>query len=121
MHAGLFFIGDLGSDELLTGVRRNFEPKGHFYLITIGALFVISALASITIATKKSEACWKDRQSVHNINIMINNGQGQPQQNLNTKKHNDPILNTVLLVVHAIVFIGVFVFFFEVFNVNEMQ
>ena len=58
-------------------MKRNPEPKGCFYPITIGALFVSSTLASIIIAASKFKAYWEDRKMVHNINIMISNIEGK--------------------------------------------
>ena len=41
-HFGLFFLGSLGSDKLLTGVQRKMRPTSLFYVFTIGAIFVIT-------------------------------------------------------------------------------
>ena len=95
------------------------RPFSLFYKITFGTLAVISTLSTLAIVVTKIEAYWKEKKLTNNINIMINNIQGQPQQNLNTKKYNDPIISTVLLVVRAFVFIGSFIFFFKLFNVNS--
>ena len=82
----MFYLGSLGSDELLTGVLGTPRRISLFYEITIGALGVISTVSLVTCATKKFEAYWKEKKLVNNINIMINNVQGQPQQKLNNKK-----------------------------------
>ena len=94
-------------------------PLSLFYKITLGALAIISTLSTITIAIKKFEAFWKERKLANNINVMINNVQGQPQQNLNNKNYNDPILCTFLLILRAIVFIATLMFFIGVFNINS--
>ena len=36
-HFCLFFLGSLGSDDMLTGVKKGKRPLSIFYIITIGA------------------------------------------------------------------------------------
>ena len=65
-HIGLFLLGSLGSDDLLTGImRKDRLPVSLFYLITIGVLSATSCVSIIVIAVKKFVTYRKDSQLVN--------------------------------------------------------
>jgi hypothetical protein len=119
-HISSFYLGSLGSNELLTGVLGTKRPTSLFHDTILGGLSVISTVSLVTCAIKKFEAYWKERKLVNNINIMINNVQGQPQQKLNNKKHNDPIVNIYVAMIYTILVFGIiFIVHFMDFGVNH--
>ena len=71
-HFGLFFLGSLGSDELLTGVLNGKRPLSIFYVITIGATSIVSVVASLIIAVKKMYAyCKVSCGILHSVTCII--------------------------------------------------
>ena len=118
-HIGLFYLGSLESDELLTGVLSFPRGLSHFYMITVGALSIISVVSWVTCGIKRLEAYWKERKIANNINVLINNVPGQPVQNLNNNKYNEPIINIFVLVAFKILFITTLISFFIILGVNH--
>ena len=107
-HVGLFYLGSLGSDELLTGNLGLSRGVSHFYTITIGALSLISVIGLVTCSMKRFEAYWKEKEITESINIMISNEQQQPEQKINNNKYNEPINNSFVVFMNTILFIAIF-------------
>ena len=72
-HIALFFLGSLGSDEILTGIQGKPRQISPFYELTIGALSTFSCLSLMAIGFKTFEAYRKDKKLVKDVNVMINN------------------------------------------------
>ena len=128
-HFALFFLGSLGSDQLLIGVVQDkSQSQGHsiFYVITFGTISVISSVSLLIISFKKFIAYRKDKNMVHNINIMLSTGNEGEKSNsiqFNTSKYNKPIISTIFLISNAVLVSCVIwiIIFFNVHNDQHLE
>ena len=126
-HVTLFFLGSLGSDDILTGIKGKPRQMSLYYEVTIGTLSAISCFSLIAICIKKFEAYQKDKKLVKEINVLINNTvsianvtlDSQPKQKLNNIRYNKPVMNTVVLASLIFLIAGGLLIYIAVFNVNE--
>ena len=119
-HFSLFFFGCLGSDQLLVGVG-NTKPvlSSIFYDITIGVTSLIFGGSLVIISANKFISFQKDKKLVKNINITLNNEEGQARRKFNTSRHNKPILNTILAVGTTFLFSGMLIYYFTFYISHE--
>ena len=70
-----------------------------FYIITIGAIGIISAASSLVIVVKKIYAYYKDKTTSGNIVALLKSGKGSCPGILNTQmsKYNKPIISASLV------------------------
>ena len=70
-----------------------------FYIITIGAIGIISAASSLVIVVKKIYAYYKDKTTSGNIVALLKSGKGRCPGILNTQmsKYNKPIISAFLV------------------------
>ena len=128
-HIALFTLGNLGSDEILTGIQGKPRKISPFYKLTIGALFALSCLSLMAIGFKTFEAYRKDKKLVNGINIAITNTfsivnatmDSKPKQKLNNIRYNKPVINTVVLASLMLLIAGSLLIYIAVFNVNESK
>ena len=71
-HCGLYLLGSLSKDELLTGVVKltRYVNVSIYYLIVIGLVFILSCLSTMIIGLKKFIAYKKEQEVITSIVIM---------------------------------------------------
>ena len=96
-HIALFFLGSLGSDDILTGIKGKPRQMSFYYEVTIGTLSAISCFSLIAIGIKKFEAYRKDKKLVKDVNVMIKITENKDvRRSINLEEHNGIILSIPL-------------------------
>ena len=96
-HIALFFIGSLGPDDILTGIKRKPRKMSLYYEVTIGTLSVVSCFSLIAIGIKRFKAYQKDKKLVKDVNIMIKITEHKDvRRSINLGEHNGIILSIPL-------------------------
>ena len=96
-HIALFFLGILGSDDILTGIKGKPRQMSLYYEVTIGTLSAISCFSLIAICIKKFEAYQKDKKLVKDVNVMIKSTENKDvRRSINLVEHNGIILSIPL-------------------------
>ena len=99
-HIALFFLGSLGSDEILTGLRGKPRQISLFYKVHIGTITAISCLSLMAILIKKFEAHWKDKKLVKDVNVMISSTDGRDSRR--SVNFGEDKINILSIPIHAI-------------------
>ena len=96
-HIALFFLGNLGSDDILTGIKGKPRQMSLYYEITIGTLSVVSCFSLIAIGIKRFKAYQKDKELVQDVNVMIKITENKDvRRSINLEEHNSIILSLPL-------------------------
>ena len=96
-HIALFFLGNLGSDDILTGIKGKPRQMSLYYEITIGTLSVVSCFSLIAIGIKRFKAYQKDKELIQDVNVMIKITENNDvRRSINLGEHNGIILSIPL-------------------------
>ena len=96
-HIALFFLGILGSDDILTGIKGKPRQISLYYEVTIGTLSAVSCFSLIAIGIKKFEAYRKDKKLVKEVNVMIKTTEIEDiRRSINLGEHTGIILSIPL-------------------------
>ena len=96
-HIALFFLGSLGPDDILTGIKRKPRKMSLYYEVTIGTLSVVSCFSLIAIGIKRFKAYQKDKKLVKDVNVMIKITEKKDiRRSINLGEYNDIILSIPL-------------------------
>ena len=96
-HIALFFLGNLGSDDILTGIKGKPRQMSLYYEITIGTLSVVSCFSLIAIGIKRFKAYQKDKELIQDVNVMITITENNDvRRSINLGEHNGIILSIPL-------------------------
>ena len=88
-HIALFFLGSLGSDDILTGIKGKPRQMSFYYEVTIGTLSAVSCFSLIAIGIKKFEAYRKDKKLVKDVNVMIKITENKDvRRSINLEEHS---------------------------------